>query len=303
MNNNKLRELSATSLAKELNKNTQEIFQQLSEMRLVSRNGEGWDLTEIGKAKGGSYKTIDKDGKHIKYIVWPESIISDFEDSIEPSAHPLTATSIGKGFGLPASRVNSILSELGWIKKDPVNGWQITELGKKIGGTQAKYKTGVPYVRWPNTVMTNKILVVSINESKGEILSSSQDQQEDNSSEAKEFREKFPAKNRTKDGHFVRSKAETIIDNWIYEAKIVHAYERKVPVEEELYCDFWIPTGKVYIEYWGLEDQDYLRRREKKLSIYSKHDLNLIQLTDRDVSNIDDVLPAKLREFGVIPED
>ena len=158
-------------------------------------------------------------------------------------------------------------------------------------------------MRWPNNITNNKILVTSIRESKGDIISSNQDQPQNDSSEAKQFREKFPAKIRVKDGHFVRSKAEAIIDNWIYEAKIVHAYERKIPVEEDIYCDFWIPTGKVYIEYWGLEDQDYLGRKEKKISIYKKHDLNLIQLTDSDISNIDDILPAKLREFGVLPED
>ena len=36
----------------------------------------------------------------------------------------------------------------------------------------------------------------------------------------------------------VRSKAEQIIDNWLYHKGIVHAYERRVPIEEEVYCDF-----------------------------------------------------------------
>jgi len=139
----------------------------------------------------------------------------------------------------------------------------------------------------------NKILVTSIRESKGDIISSNQDQPQNDSLETKEFREKFPAKIRVKDGHVVRSKAEAIIDNWIYEAKIVHAYERKIPVEEDIYCDFWIPTGKVYIEYWGLEAQDYLGRKENKISIYKKHDLNLIQLTDSDISNIDDIFTCE----------
>jgi hypothetical protein len=271
----------------------------LLDMGLIARNGNVWDLTPTGFSRGGIYRDSVKFGR---YIVWPKSIIAELDDSNEPSGHPLTATTIGKSFELPANRVNSILSELGWIKKDPVNGWLITELGKRLGAIQSKYKTGVPYVRWPSTIINNKILSTSILESKGNISSAIQDHPQDDSSDTQEFRERFPAKHRTKDGHLVRSKAETIIDNWIYEAKIVHAYERKLPIEEVVYCDFWIPTGKVYIEYWGLEDQNYLARKEKKLSIYRKHNLNLIELSDKDVANIDDVLPAKLREFGIAVE-
>ncbi len=45
-----------------------------------------------------------------------------------------------------------------------------------------------------------------------------------------------------------------LIDNWLYMfEEIVHAaMSRKLPVEEDVYCDFYIPTGKFYIEYWGL---------------------------------------------------
>ena len=97
----------------------------------------------------------------------------------------------------------------------------------------------------------------------------------------------------------MRSKSEIIIDNWLYVSKIVHAYERKLPIEEELYCDFYLPTGKVYIEYWGLDEDKYLSRKEKKLEIYKKYNLNLIQLVEKDISNLEDVLPAKLLEFGI----
>lgn len=295
--------LSATALADELKIPQPSVVQILLDMGLIAKNAEGhFVLTPNGFSKGGTYKTSDNP-KIGRYIVWPKSIIKELDDSNEPSGNPLTATSIGKNFDLPPNRVNSILSELGWIKKDLVNGWQITELGKRLGGIQSKYKTGVPYVRWPSAIINNKILVTSIRESKGDISSSSQEQPQNESPDTKEFRERFPAKNRAKDGHMVRSKAETIIDNWLYEANIVHAYERKLSIEEEVYCDFWIPKGKVYIEYWGLEDKDYLGRKEKKLLIYRKHDFDLIQLSDKDVSNIDDILPAKLREFGVIPED
>jgi hypothetical protein len=114
------------------------------------------------------------------------------------------------------------------------------------------------------------------------------------------FRDKFPAKHRTADGHLVRSKAEMLIDNWLYMAGIVHAYERKLPIEETLYCDFYIPTGKVYIEYWGYEDDSkYIVRKKIKQEIYKKYNLNLIELNDSDVLLLDDVLPKYLLKYGV----
>lgn len=114
------------------------------------------------------------------------------------------------------------------------------------------------------------------------------------------FREKYIARHRTTDGHMVRSKAEMLIDNWLYSAEIVHAYERKLPIKEEVYCDFYIPTEKIYIEYWGLEnDQKYAKRKAIKKNIYKKYDFKLIELTDDDIFNLDDVLPKKLLEFGI----
>ena len=82
--------------------------------------------------------------------------------------------------------------------------------------------------------------------------------------EEKDFREKFPATIRAEDGHKVRSRAEQLIDNWLYHKGIVHAYERRVPIEEEVYSDFFIPIGqKVWIEFWGLTEQKYEKRKRE----------------------------------------
>jgi len=116
--------------------------------------------------------------------------------------------------------------------------------------------------------------------------------------EEKNFRDKFPPAYRTEDGHKVRSKAEQIIDNWLYHKGIVHAYERLVPIPQEvLYCDFFIPEGKIWIEYWGLQDKEYLKRKELKKELYEKYDKNLLELTDKDIANLDDILPKKLHPY------
>lgn len=111
---------------------------------------------------------------------------------------------------------------------------------------------------------------------------------------------KLVANHRAIDGHLVHSKAEMLIDNWLYIAEIVHAYERKLPIEENVYCDFYIPTGKVYIEYWEYDnDPKYLARKEKKCAVYEKYGFKLIQLNDADIHNLDDVLPRLLLKFGI----
>jgi len=120
----------------------------------------------------------------------------------------------------------------------------------------------------------------------------------DMESEDENFRSKFPANLRAEDGHMVRSKAEQIIDNWLYHKKIVHAYERKVPIQEAVFCDFFIPYGQnVYIEYWGIDEEKYLKRKELKKIYYKKNAKNLIELTDKDIEKLDDVMPIKLRPY------
>jgi len=73
-----------------------------------------------------------------------------------------------------------------------------------------------------------------------------------------------------------------------------------VPIEEDVYCDFYVPDGNVYIEYWGLEkDPNYAARKKEKLALYRKYKLNLIEITDEELRNLDDYLPKMLLRFNV----
>ncbi|MBI2980350.1 MAG: glycerol kinase [Chloroflexi bacterium] len=295
------KELSTTALAKALKKNAQDVFEQLAHVGLIVRTDNTWQLTATGKLKGGLYREHEKYGT---YIVWPESIVVELDSTGEDVGQKLlTATAIGKIFEVPVTRINLILSELGWITKY-IKGWQITELGKRLGGIQSEDKvSGTPYVRWHGSIVNNRILVNSIRESRGEVSTHVEDKPQNIAPNDLQFREKFEAKLRAKDGHYVRSKAEIIIDNWLYDSKITHAYERKLPIEEEQYCDFFINNGNgkgVYIEYWGYEsDSKYLSRKERKIETYKKYGLQLIELSDKEVSSLDDVLPKKLLKFGI----
>ena len=67
-----------------------------------------------------------------------------------------------------------------------------------------------------------------------------------------------------------------------------------------MYCDFYIPKGKVYIEFWGLEDDEaYIKRKEKKIELYKKYNLNLIEIDNNTINKIDGYLPKELLKFGV----
>jgi hypothetical protein len=294
--------VSTTSLANELDLSANELFAKLKALGWIDKKNDKWVLTELGKQKGGQTRSNPKYGE---YVVWPENISIDNGTSKEKSKY-LNATAIGKHFNLSSQRLNLILSELGWIEKD-LAGWTITKLGKNVGGKQYEHETsGGSYVLWPENILENKSLKQVFSESTSEkdavktTTYSSQPEIVVSSHTENNFREKFEAKHRTKDGHYVRSRAEVIIDDTLYDYGLVHAYEKKIPIEEEIYTDFYLPNGKVYIEFWGLEnDPKYSERKKKKLEIYQKYDLKLIELTDNDILNLDDHLPKKLLKFGI----
>jgi hypothetical protein len=221
----------------------------------------------------------------------------------------INATNLGKHFNISSQRFNLLINELGWIERI-VAGWGITKLGKTLGGRQIEHDTsGGTYVLWPEVVLKNKDLLGMFEDAHKERSISKLDSQITERPEINtvdDFRKKYPAEYRTKDGHYVRSKAELTIDDSLYLWGIPHAYEKKLSnTEENVYSDFHIPSGKgrpkaVYIEYWGMEnDEKYNQRKAKKIEIYNRLGLSLIQLNDADIKNIDDSLQKYLLQHGI----
>jgi len=191
----------------------------------------------------------------------------------------ISTSALAKKNGIDGKYLFNKFKSLGWIDRKNEE-WILTELGKQNGG-QVHYdsKLAKDYIVWPENILEN----------------------ETDETTTDGFRDKFrPTEYRTFDGHYVRSKSEMIIDNYLYRNNIAHAYERRLPVEEEIYSDFYIPSRNVYIEYWGLKDEPkYTERKKFKQEIYKKYNFNLIELTDDDIKNLDDILPQKLLKFGV----
>ena len=289
-----MKQLSTTALAKKRNLESKELFKELKSRGWIYKKDDQWNLTKEGKMVGGEMKYNPKFGE---YVVWPSNL--DLDKNVQ-SSETLNSTKIGQDFNISAQRINAILSELGWIEKSNIGGWELTKYGKRNGGFEMEAQNGSPYVIWDKSILSNKSVISSIDAATGKSYENGSNNNE-RTFDTDEFRKKYEAKYRTQDGHRVRSRAEAMIDDYLYNNGVAHAYERRLPgIDEEVISDFYIPAGKVFIEFWGMEENEkYQERKKKKLTIYANNNFNLIEMNDKDIETIDDVLPRKLKKFGV----
>ncbi|BBB31152.1 hypothetical protein [Neptunomonas japonica] len=290
--------ISTTALSKLRSMSSKALFVQLESAGWIVRLEKNWELTPSGREQGGEVKQSDKFGS---YIVWPAQLKIEGEAVVvaydKNDLH--SAANIGQKVELSARQVNALFSELGWVDRYH-KGWQLTEQGKALGGVQKEsQKTAIPYVLWPLAFIHNLAFQRSLKALKGD-LGQALGLNESTSEEVSVFRKTFPANFRAVDGHQLRSKAEVLIDNWLYLADIAHAYERRLPIEEDVYSTFYIPAGKIYVELWEHEsDPGYQKIKQQKLQAYSKYGLTLLELHESDIANLDDVMPRLLLKNGI----
>ncbi len=232
------------------------------------------------------------------YIVWPENF-NPYKVLWITNTEYISVTDMSKLLNIPAKKINMIISEIWWIEHT-IKWWKLTKLWETIWWKQLIYdKTWKEYVKWPENIINNEILRNSLN-----IKSENKEEEIKKRDYDLDFREKFKACLRAKDWHFVRSRWEMLIDNALYDFKLVHAYERKLPVKEDIYSDFYIPAQRwwqaVYIEYWWYENKkDYIERKKIKKEIYKKYNLNLIEIENKHIDNLDDYLPRMLLNYNI----
>lgn len=110
------------------------------------------------------------------------------------------------------------------------------------------------------------------------------------------------------DGHIVKSKSEMIIDNWLFDHNIPHAYEKKLPIDNDekhdLHPDFCLPgygedTDDIYIEYWGYNEKniEYTKSKNYKMKIYKNLKVTVICLEEKDIMDISASLSRKLKFY------
>src|SRR5262249_53119681 len=100
-----------------------------------------------------------------------------------------------------------------------------------------------------------------------------------------------------KDGHWVKSKGEKSIDDWLYDHRFVHVYEKHIPCGK--ICDFFVPQGNsetegIYIEFWGKTDAAYVKNRKLKTRLYKDHGFKLVEIEPKDITRIDKILSKAL---------
>lgn len=157
--------LSTSAIANELEIKSADLFDKLKTKGWIDRKNDKWVLTDLGKQQGGQTRNNPKFGD---YIVWPENISFDDGGHVQ-KAKLINATAIGKHFNISSVRLNLILSELGLIEKDPAAGWDLTKLGKSLGGRQFEHETsGANYVLWPENILQYKRLLEVFKETHSE---------------------------------------------------------------------------------------------------------------------------------------
>ena len=99
-------------------------------------------------------------------------------------------------------------------------------------------------------------------------------------------------------GNTVKSRAELIVANWLFYRSIDFIYEKKVPTKERVISDFYLTQSEIYIEFWGLETPQYLKRKSKKIKIYKKNHLKLIQMNDDSLRDLNAFFAKEFAKLG-----
>ena len=104
-----------------------------------------------------------------------------------------------------------------------------------------------------------------------------------------------------KDGHIVKSKSERDIDNYLFEHKIAHAYEKALPINGEIFKpDFYLKDLDVYIEHWGYDEsnKEYTARKDYKIPKYKEKGITLICTYETvDMQDVETSLQIKLENY------
>ena len=281
------RKLSTSALAKLLDIPSQQLFSTLKDYGWIRKLDEGWALTGKGEFEGGEYVHSKRYGR---YIVWPPELSEHpLLRALEDNRH-LSATALGKLFDLSARETNRVLAELGWIRHD-FQGWEETDLGREKGGVVLENEnSGTFYVVWPQAVAQDSQLVEQL-QLTATIFRNPQSPADGDLFAAEQGYEGV-------DGHHHDSQLKLQVCHWLYLAGIAHGVNRRLPVEEELFADFYLPAHHVYIECWD-DTGAGLTRRMGRREVYQRYGFPVIDIEVADAEHLDEVLTRELRKLGI----
>ena len=262
-------QFSTTRLAKELGLEAKQVFALLQKKSWIVRIDEQWRLTAEGEVQGGVYQQSEKFGK---FVTWPESL-GEHEAFKDLLPEWLTATRIGQEYGISAKCVNAVLFDLDLMNKDQ-RGWIVTEKATDLGADQRNSKQGF-YVMWPQSVLSNELIITALNSVAGKGLSL------------------------CLDGRQCGNTADQMIANWLYLNAISFAYKKSLAFTDKT-VGFYLPARKIYIDYWGMQNMKMsLSEKMIRADFFKSQGLKYIEIDDEQLKQLDDVLPKKLLQFGL----
>lgn len=287
MDDNSPHKLSTSALAKRLQIPSQQLFTTLKDYGWINKLDEGWALSGKGEFEGGEYVHSKRYGR---YIVWPDELAEHpLFRALEDNRH-VSATALAKAAGINARQVNRIFSELGWIRHG-FQGWELTTLGEDHGGVQLENEnSGTSYVVWPQSIQSRPVLKTQL-ALAGELFGDKPVVADDLFAMQGQYQ--------CLDGHRHDSKSMMQICYWLYMAGIAHACQRRLPVDEELYADFYLPSYQLYIECWQDETGRGLSQRMQRKAVYQQYGFALIEVEKDDFLHLDDALTRQFRKQGI----
>ena len=63
--------------------------------------------------------------------------------------------------------------------------------------------------------------------------------------------------------------------------------------------DFYLTQSEIYIEFWGLETPQYLKRKKEKIKIYKKNRLKLIEMNEDSLRDLNTFFAKEFAKFYV----
>lgn len=107
---------------------------------------------------------------------------------------------------------------------------------------------------------------------------------------------------KTKDGRYVRSLSEKIILDYFFDHFTRVVYEKTVSyVNEkgenaELHPDFYLTDYDLYLEFNGLTNKTYLKKKDYVNKIYASKGFKVVILDSNDINDIESTLDKVLEE-------
>lgn len=108
---------------------------------------------------------------------------------------------------------------------------------------------------------------------------------------------------KTKDGRLVRSLAEKIILDYFFDNYIRVVYEKTIPYinekgeEKELHPDFYLKDYDLYIEFNGLSNKEYLKKKNYANKIYQEKGFKVEILDSKDIEDIETSIEKSLKKY------